>query len=201
MRFINRFACFLAPLLFFPLHLLSQSDGTIHGVVLAGADGSRLSASAVTLREETSSESRDLVTGGDGHFVFQRLTPGDYVLTARHDGFLDRSYRLTLRPRESQNVVLELRLRPVEQAVEVTADLTSIATTHSPSSTLLSAGRIERLPLPQRSSLTDVVVTAAPGMIRGHDDFVHVRGSEIALNPFINGVSFWENAHSIFPCL
>jgi outer membrane receptor protein involved in Fe transport len=35
-------------------------------------------------------------------------------------------------------------------------------------------------------------------MIRGHDDFVHIRGSEIALNPFINGVSFWENPHALF---
>src|SRR2546427_5265682 len=34
-------------------------------------------------------------------------------------------------------------------------------------------------------------------MIRSHDDFVHVRGNEIALNTFINGVSFWENPHSM----
>lgn len=35
-------------------------------------------------------------------------------------------------------------------------------------------------------------------MIRGHDDFVHIRGHEVALNPLINGVSFWENTHSVF---
>ena len=35
-------------------------------------------------------------------------------------------------------------------------------------------------------------------MIRGHDDFVHIRGHEVALNPFINGVQFWENAHTVF---
>src|SRR5262249_41041506 len=42
------------------------------------------------------------------------------------------------------------------------------------------------------------IVSAAPGMIRGHDDFVHIRGEEVALNPLINGVSFWENAHAVF---
>ena len=35
-------------------------------------------------------------------------------------------------------------------------------------------------------------------MIRGHDDFVHIRGHEVALNPLINGVSFWENTHAVF---
>ena len=35
-------------------------------------------------------------------------------------------------------------------------------------------------------------------MIRGHDDFVHVRGEEIALNPIIDGVAFWENPHAMF---
>jgi hypothetical protein len=25
-----------------------------------------------------------------------------------------------------------------------------------------------------------------------------VRGHEVALNPFINGVSFWENPHTVF---
>jgi outer membrane receptor protein involved in Fe transport len=35
-------------------------------------------------------------------------------------------------------------------------------------------------------------------MIRGHDDFVHIRGHEVALNPSINGVQFQENAHAVF---
>ena len=58
--------------------------------------------------------------------------------------------------------------------------------------------RLEQMPLAQRTNLPDAIVTAAPGMIRGHDDFVHIRGHEVALNPSINGVQFWENAHSVF---
>jgi outer membrane receptor protein involved in Fe transport len=27
---------------------------------------------------------------------------------------------------------------------------------------------------------------------------VHIRGHEVALNPMINGVSFWENPHALF---
>ncbi len=68
----------------------------------------------------------------------------------------------------------------------------------SPGSTHLTAERLAELPLTQRTNLPDAIVAAAPGMIRGHDDFVHIRGHEVALNPSINGVQFWENAHAVF---
>ena len=95
-----------------------------------------------------------------------------------------------------QNLELALGLRPVQESVEVTAD--SLPSVHSPGSTHLTAERLADLPLTQRTNLPDAIVTAAPGMIRGHDDFVHIRGHEVALNPFINGVQFWENAHTVF---
>ena len=57
---------------------------------------------------------------------------------------------------------------------------------------------IERLPALDRGSLPDVDRHIGAGMIRGHDDFVHVRGEEIALNPIIDGVAFWENPHAMF---
>jgi hypothetical protein len=105
---------------------------------------------------------------------------------------------LILKPREVQNVTLEMKLRPMEEAVEVAVEEGAIPTIHSPSSTLISTSRMEALPLAMQTNLPDAIVTAAPGMIRGHDDFVHIRGEEIALNPFINGVSFWENPHALF---
>jgi outer membrane receptor protein involved in Fe transport len=82
--------------------------------------------------------------------------------------------------------------------VEVTGEANPLPTTHSPSSTAISGERLESLPLGQRTNLADAILTSAPGMIRGHDDFVHIRGHEVALNPFINGVSFWENPHPVF---
>jgi hypothetical protein len=42
-----------------------------------------------------------------------------------------------------------------------------------------------------------MIASTAPGMVRSHDDFVHVRGNEISLNTFLNGVSFWENPHTV----
>ncbi len=176
----------------------AAQEAVIHGVVVAKADRSFLPDTRITLQSATLSEPLETRTGEDGHFGFQRVAPGDYLLTAGRDSFLEEHYWLSLKPREVQNITVELTLRPVGEVVEVSAEANPIPTVHSPSSTVVTSRSLETLPLPQRSSLTDVIVTAAPGMIRGHDDFVHIRGSEIALNPFINGVSFWENPHSLF---
>jgi outer membrane receptor protein involved in Fe transport len=136
--------------------------------------------------------------GPDGRFRFARLAPGDYTLTVNHEGFRQGRYRLSLRPREIQDRVLELSLRPVQEAVEVSARVSSLPSLHAPNSTVMSSERLDELPLTQRTNLPDVIAMSAPGMIRGHDDFVHIRGHEVALNPFVNGVSFWENPHMVF---
>ena len=58
--------------------------------------------------------------------------------------------------------------------------------------TLLTKERLQSLPADHQAKLPEAIVTAVPGMIRGDDDFVRVRGHEIVLNPVINSVSFWE---------
>jgi hypothetical protein len=139
-------------------------------------------------------------TGVDvtGAFTFSSVAAGDYLLKGGAEGFSNRELRLTLEPREVRTVTVRLTVRGVTATVDVTGELAPLPGTHSPSSTSLPAERIERLPVTQRTSLPDAIVTAAPGMIRGHDDFVHVRGEEVALNPLVNGVAFWENPHAVF---
>ena len=119
------------------------------------------------------------------------------MLSGTHEGFAAADVRLVLKPREIRSLTLLLPLGRVEMNVQVRAEAT-LPSTHSPSSTILSAERIDALPLAQRVNLPDAIVTSAPGMIRGHDDFVHIRGHEVALNPLVNGVAFWENPHSVF---
>jgi len=92
--------------------------------------------------------------------------------------------------------MLPLEVGPVAVDVDVSGIL--LSGTHSPSSTVLTEARLDALPAAERVNLPGALVTVAPGMIRGHDDFVHVRGHEVALNPMINGVSFWENPHAVF---
>jgi outer membrane receptor for ferrienterochelin and colicins len=134
----------------------------------------------------------------EGRFALNFLTPGEYVVTASLEGLAPTERRLVLQPREVQIVSLSLELWPVTIQMDVRADPAPLLGTRSPSSTVLTAARLDSAPAGQRMNFTDVIVTAAPGMIRGHDDLVHIRGHEVALNTFINGVSFWENPHVVF---
>ena len=174
----------------------AQGEGAIHGTVTAQEDRSALPGAILELQSAALPAPLKTTTSTDGQFVFPRLVPGDYVLTITHASFREERHRLSLKPREVQNLEFALGLRPVQESVEVTAD--SLPSVYSPGSTHLTAERLADLPLTQRANLPDAIVTAAPGMIRGHDDFVHIRGHEVALNPFINGVQFWENAHTVF---
>ena len=176
--------------------VLAQGEAAIHGTVTAQADGSAVPGAVVALEGAALPAPVQISTTADGRFTFPRLAPADYVLTVTHSTFQEQRYRLSLRPREIQNIDAVLVLRPVQESVEVTAQ--AILSVFSPGSTHLQAERLAELPLTQQTSLPEAIVTAAPGMIRGHDDFVHIRGHEVALNPSINGVQFWENAHAVF---
>ena len=175
----------------------AQAEGVIRGRIVAAADGSALAGAAVALTPAAAGEPLHTSASADGSFVLTRVRPGEYVLSATADGFGRRELRLALEPREIRTLSVALDVAPLALNVNVAADA-SLVGTHSPSSTVLTRDRIEMLPAAQRTNLPDALVTSAPGMIRGHDDLVHIRGHEVALNPLINGVSFWENPHSIF---
>ena len=176
----------------------AQSEASIRGQALAAADESALGGVTVTLTPRPEGEPVSATTDTGGRFSFPAVRPGEYVLSSTPDGFLPRELQFVLEPRETRVVVLSLDLRGVEVDVRVSGDAAALVSTHSPSSTVLESERLETMPVSQRTNLPDAVVTLAPGMIRGHDDFVHIRGHEVALNPFINGVSFWENPHPVF---
>jgi outer membrane receptor for ferrienterochelin and colicins len=180
-------------------HLVwAQSDAAIRGQIVATADGSPISGAHVTLKSTATAFARQTSADASGRFLFQLLSPGQYLLATTAEGFAARETPLVVEPRELKTVTVSLDLRRVEASVEVTAEAARISSTRSPSSTVFSSTALEALPASQHQNLPEAVVVAAPGMIRGHDDFVHVRGHEVALNPMINGVSFWENPHSLF---
>src|SRR5262245_57121259 len=175
---------------------LAQGEGAIHGTVTARADGSAVSGAVVELQSAVLSASLMLTTTTEGEFAFPRLGPADYVLTITQEGFQPQRFRLSLKPREVRNLEVTLDLKAVQESVNISA--ASLPSVHWTWTRHITSERIANLPLTQQTNLPEAIVTAAPGMIRGHDDFVHIRGHEVALNPSINGVQFWENAHSVF---
>jgi hypothetical protein len=173
----------------------AQSEATIMGQAVAAADGSALPGASIRVKSVSTGDVREVPLDASGRFIMQQVTPGTYVLSGSAEGFAPRELQIELEPREIKRVTVGLDVSRLEVNVEVTAEASRIMSTHSPSSTILANEQLQTLPATQQANLTDAIATAAPGMIRGHDDFVHIRGHEVALNPVINGVSFWENPH------
>jgi hypothetical protein len=176
----------------------AQSEGTVHGQVVAAADRSAVAGAALTLKSAAGVHATHAITDVAGRFAFPAVWSGQYTLVVAANGFQTREVSFVLEPREIRGVTLALEVASLDVRVEVAADASTLISTHSPSSTVLTSERLEAMPVFHRETLPDAVVSLAPGMIRGHDDFVHIRGHEIALNPVINGVSFWENTHAVF---
>jgi outer membrane receptor protein involved in Fe transport len=177
--------------------VLAQSEGVVRGDVVARLDASAIAGASISLTRADDSPPATTTADAAGRFALTEVRPGNYLLTVTAEGFGRRELRLAIAPREVRSLTVALDVGGVAVSVDVTA-APPVTSTHSPSSTLLTDEVLNEMPLAQRTNLPDAIVTAAPGMIRGHDDFVHIRGHEVALNPSINGVQFWENAHSVF---
>ena len=175
----------------------AQGEAAISGQARAAANGSPLAGVALTLASIPTGSSIQTTTDPEGRFFFQGVRPGEYVLSSVSEGFSPGQLRLALEPREIRVVMLSLDLRRVELGVRVTGDAAALTSTHSPSSTLLTAERLDTMPSPSASIFRRHRHSRA-----GHDSRPRrlrpIRGHEVALNPSINGVSFWENPHAVF---
>jgi hypothetical protein len=176
----------------------AQSEAVVRGQLVAAADGSPLGQGSIALVSRAAQASLETQADDAGRFAFANVAPGEYIVRGSFQGFSTKEIRIVVEPRAVRAVTVALDLSPVNVSVDVKAQAIALPSTHSPSSTTLTSARLEMVPVTERTSLPDAIVTAAPGMIRGHDDFVHIRGEEVALNPFINGVAFWENSHAVF---
>ncbi|MBI4483157.1 MAG: TonB-dependent receptor [Acidobacteria bacterium] len=179
--------------------LRGQGTATIQGQVVSEETGTPLPGASILLKSPLLSESVEILTDEEGRFSLQRLSPGEYLLVARSENFADQELDVVLRPRETRVLSLALHLRPLAEEVVVTAERSPILNEReTTTSTLLEDPAIRMFSPAQRTNLMDLMLATVPGTVRGHDDLVHLRGSEIALNTFINGVSFLDNPQPIF---
>jgi hypothetical protein len=102
-----------------------------------------------------------------------------------------------MRPRQPLSVQIEMVPRQtLSQTVEVrSADITfgEIST-----SRLLTHSELSALPDIVKRDIPTLSLYTFPGATLSHDNFVHVRGNEVSLQEFINGVSFLENPQQQF---
>ncbi len=134
-----------------------------------------------------------------GEFRFPTVEPGEYKLTADAPGYYPTDAKLIVKPRQPVNLAVALTPREsVSQKVEVEASVPDLDTAQTGTSRTLTRAELQSLPAPLRRDVPTLAENLAPGAVLSHDNFVHVRGNELSLHEFINGVSFLDNAHQHF---
>ncbi len=139
------------------------------------------------------------VSDSSGSFRFPVLAPGEYQLSVTADGFFDARFDLLLKPRQTQSLSVTLQPKSeVKSQVDVQSIIEPLDTEQTGTSRVLTHHDLEQLPAPLRKDVPTLAENFAPGAVASHDNFVHLRGNELSLHEFINGVSFLDNAHQHF---
>ena len=169
------------------------------GTVIDANTRSPIGAAIVKLESDVLSSKQEVTTDAGGNFSFPGLSPGNYSLSASADKFYTRQIALTLKPRDTHVVHFELSpLASINEQVTVRAQSRMLDETESATTTTVSKEQIGALPAARRTQLADIITPFVSSAVGGHDNLAHLRGNELSLNTFLNGVSFFDNPHQLF---
>jgi len=187
-----------------PLWLLllcsaAAAQQRINGTVTNNVTRSRVAAATVKLEGDLLSAAQETTTDSNGQFSFPGLSPGLYTVTIAADTLYPQHVIFTLRPRAAQDVHFELSpLTSINEQVVVRAQSKLLDETEAATITTIGREQIQTLPTARRTQLTDIITPFVASAVGSHDNLVHLRGNELSLNTFINGVSFFDNPHQLF---
>jgi TonB dependent receptor-like, beta-barrel/Carboxypeptidase regulatory-like domain/TonB-dependent Receptor Plug Domain len=177
----------------------AKAQQRIYGTVVKKSDHQPMTGAKVKLAGDSLSIHPVATTDSEGRFSFPALSPGNYSVTASADQFYSERVSLTLAPRAVQQVEFELTpLVNVQEQVTVQAVSKLLDETQAATITTIDRNQIDTLPVARRTQLTQIVAPFISSATASHDNLVHLRGNELSLNTFINGVSFFDNPHELF---
>ncbi len=176
----------------------AAQQGSVVGRVVAADSG----APALSARVQLSDGSgivHDTVVNDNGEFSFPSVAPGEYQLSVSSDGYLQVVETLALQPRQPVFFEVELpRHTVLTEEVAVSARPPGVDPQATGSSRFLTRRALDAANLPSVVDVPTLAEYVLPGVVISHDNFVHVRGNELSLHQFINGVSFLDNSHRHF---
>lgn len=171
----------------------------VTGIVADKNSGQPIFAASVRIEGDALSTQRATTTDAEGRFSLSVLSPGLYTLTASAARFYTEQLTFSLAPRAVQQVRLELApVAAVAEQVTVHAESRLVNESESATTTTITVTQISALPTGRKIQLTDIITPFVSSAVGSHDNLVHLRGNELSLNNFINGVSFFDNPHQLF---
>ncbi len=164
-------------------------------VRVTGPQGEAIPNAALTLKH--SGMEWQGSTGADGSHRFLQLPAGEYELVATAPGYYRAEAEIVVKPRQPLSVEIQLmKLAKITEQVEVHSADVSLGETSN--SRLLTHSELTSLPGFTVRDIPTLALYTFPGATMSHDNYVHVRGHEVSLSEFINGVSFLENPQQQF---
>jgi hypothetical protein len=155
----------IAALLLFSSAIATHAQvvgATITGTV-RDSSGASLSTATVTVKQSETGATRTLTTDADGRFFAPSVPIGLYTVTAEHEGFAPTQQSATLVVGQSLQLNFVLGVASVQQAVEVTADGSTVNTTTQQTAGLVDERQVKELPLNGRSY--DGLLTLNPATV------------------------------------
>src|ERR1041384_1829928 len=191
-RFISLFVCLLCP-------LVCAAQQRVSGTVTDKRTHAPVKTATVELESEALPVALTTTTDASGRFSFASLSPGRYDVRVSADNFYAQQISLTLAPRATAELEFELLPQAnINEQVTVRAQAKLLDETEAATIRTIDVRELDALPAARRTQLSDAITPFVASAVAGHDNLVHLRGNELSLNTFINGVSFYDNPHQLF---
>ena len=186
------------------LGLLTTAGGlsaqqSLSGVVLDAATGEMVSGARIEVEGVTTNLQSAIRSGPAGRFSIVGLTPGEFTVSVLRSTYATETARVDLKPRE--NAVLDVMLRPAgtnRETIEVSAAAPRLDPARAQTSITVGSADLDDLPAAGGRDLPSLVAQVTPGAVVGHDNFIHLKGNELSIHQFVDGVAFLDNANTHF---
>jgi hypothetical protein len=137
--------------------------GTVSGVVHDNS-GAAIAGASVHVTQTETGAARTLTTDSEGRFFAPSVPVGPYTVKVEHDGFAAQQQSgITLTVGQSLQLNFVLGVAAVQQAIEVTADGSTVNTTTQQTAGLVDERQVKELPLNGRSY--DGLLTLNPATV------------------------------------
>lgn len=171
-------------------------SGLLLGTV-TDATGAVVAGAQVSVRNVSTNETREVLTGSDGNYQFNALPAGEYVLTVTAPSFKQaRVENLTLRVNSQLRADVPLQVGTVSESIEVSASAPQLQTNTATVGTVVENRTVRELPFNNRNFYDLVALTPGVVKVRGASSVMDERSAEIggirntSTNAMLDGVDF-----------
>ena len=154
-------------LLVIPATTNGQPLGASVTGAIVDASGASLADSVVTIAHLLNGRRQQIKTSTRGIYRAVGLLPGNYEITAEHEGFAPVTRRVTLVVDGEMTVNFTLALAGVKDRVTVTTETALLEVTRSEPSSAITKAEVDALPILDRNFLTLAQLLPGSGPVNG----------------------------------